>query len=56
MSVSCEFPTISRLYHEVFSLPLRKSPDPFLNEGLMNAKVIIPGLLASIIVNKKFMG
>lgn len=56
MSVSYEFPTMSRLYHEVFSLPLRKSPDPFLNEGLMNAKVIVPGLFASIIVNKKFMG
>lgn len=38
MSVSYEFPTMSRLYHEVFSLPLRKSPDPFLNDGLMNAK------------------
>ncbi|KAH6813749.1 hypothetical protein C2S51_022767 [Perilla frutescens var. frutescens] len=38
MSVSYEFPTISRLHHEVFSLPLGKSQDLFLNEGLMNAK------------------
>lgn len=49
MSVSNEFPAISKLYHEVFSLPLAKSHDLVLNEGLMNAKVIIPGLLSIFI-------
>lgn len=38
LSVSYEFPTISRIRHEVFSLPLGKSQELFLNEGLMNAK------------------
>ncbi|XP_047955363.1 uncharacterized protein LOC125201340 isoform X2 [Salvia hispanica] len=38
MSVSYEFPAISKLYHEVISLPPGKSQNFFLNEGLMNSK------------------
>ncbi|KAG6400931.1 hypothetical protein SASPL_137776 [Salvia splendens] len=38
MSVSYEFPAISKLYHEVISLPPGKSQNFFPNEGLMNSK------------------
>lgn len=51
MSVSCEFHAISKLYHEVFSLPPGKSQYLSLNEGLMNAKVIIPGILSIYTLN-----
>ncbi|XP_042011809.1 uncharacterized protein LOC121760230 isoform X2 [Salvia splendens] len=38
MSVSYEFPAISKLYHEVISLPPGKSQNFCQNEGLMNSK------------------
>ncbi|KAI3449816.1 hypothetical protein Pfo_006481 [Paulownia fortunei] len=38
MSVSYESLTFSRLYHEVFNLPLGKSLNLCLKEGLMNSK------------------